>query len=427
MTVSVASNPKVLEDDRSIRTTASNFRSILVGRIFTALSIWLALVALTKMSDPSTVGLYALAQAICIPVAEISKMSLREIRSADTEGYFQFGDYMGLRLLATLVGFGVMVAGGMIQSESAAMLAVIVLYGLARCSELVSDMIYGLFQAHERMEYIGRSLCILGPLSLAMLVMGYWLTGSLAVAVLGQFLAHLAVLLFYDLPRGRHRAAVRGDGFRPVWNWPALSTLARRAVPLTFATVLIIVALYVPRVAVEHNLGLTGLGLFAAILALAMAPDRIVNALGIAASVRLAVFYANGETRAYLGLLSRLTVGVAIGGTFALVICILAGEDILRFVYTEVYAAEYALLIWLVAASALRSIANVLRYGVVATRRFWWLGLQNGVAAVVAVSASILLIPEFGLTGAGAAMVLTFAAQLVVAFIALVWALGAPS
>jgi O-antigen/teichoic acid export membrane protein len=427
MTISLAPNKATVSVDDAPRSTSRNFRSILIGRLFSALSIWLALVALTKMSDPATVGLYALAQAICIPVAEISKMSLREIRSADTEGIFQFGDYMGMRILATLAGFAVMVAAGVLQSESAAMLAVIVLYGLARCSELISDMIYGLFQAHERMEYIGWSLCILGPLSLAMLVLGYWLTGSLVVAVLGQLLAHLAVLSLYDFPHGRWRAATRRDEFKPRWRKHALYGLARRALPLTFASVLIIIALYFPRMAVEHQLGLTGLGLFAAILALAMAPDRLVNALGIAASVRLATFYSGGQIREFLRLLLRLTAGVAIVGSGALAICIVAGEDILRVVYTDVYASEHHLLVLLVAASLLRSIANVLRYGVIATRRFWWLGLQNGVAALVAIVGCVALIPEFGLSGAGATMVIVFAAQLVIAAIALLLAIKNPT
>ncbi|MEO0525449.1 MAG: hypothetical protein AAF088_21290, partial [Pseudomonadota bacterium] len=130
-----------------------------------------------------------------------------------------------------------------------------------------------------------------------------------------------------------------------------------------------------------------------------------------------------GRTQEYRRFLSRLTAGVAICGAAALAICVLAGESILRFVYTDTYASEYQLLIWLVAASALRAIANVLRYGVVATRRFWWLGMQNAVAAVAAVAGCILLIPSYGLPGAGATMVLVFATQLVVAIVALFLAL----
>lgn len=405
------------------RSGFQNFRSILIGRLFAALSIWLALVALTKMSDPATVGLYALAQAICIPIAETAKMSLREVRSSDTAHAYDFGDYMGLRLLATLAAFLLMLALGIVQSTTGAMLAVIVLYGLARCGELVSDMIYGLFQAHERMEYIGRSLCLLGPLSLLLLVAGYWLTGSLVVAVLGQLAAQLAVLGLYDLPLGLKRARIGADVFFPRWDFRAIRSLAAQALPLTFATLLIIVGLYFPRLAVEHELGLTGLGLFAAILALAMAPDRLVNAMGIAASVRLARHYAAGRRAEFTRLLWLLALGVGAGGLAGVVISALFGQQILRFVYTDAYAQEHALLVWLVAAATLRGVANILRFGVIAARRFWWLGLQNGAAALVAIPACFILIPRFGLPGAGATMVLVFAVQLAIVLAALAGAL----
>lgn len=400
-----------------------NFRAVFAGRLVSALSVWMALAVLAKLSDPATVGLYALAQALCIPIAETAKMSLRELRSSDTTQDFSFGDYLGLRLLAAAAALVLMLAAGLAQTGGGAVMLVILLYALARCAELVSDMVYGLFQAHERMEYIGRSLCFLGPLSLLMLAGGYWLTGSLLVAVAGQLAAHLAVLFCYDLPRGRQRARICGDDFRPRWRHPQLPRLARLALPLTFATLLIIIALYFPRLAVERMLGLTELGLFAAVLALAMAPDRLVNAMGVAASVRLARHFAAGRRAAFLRLLTTLTLGVTAGGLAGVLLCAFYGAQILRAVYTEAYAAQHVLLVWLMAAATLRGAANILRYGVVATRRFWWLSLQNGAAALVAVTSCLLLIPRYGLTGAGAAMALVFAVQLIIVLIALALAL----
>ena len=294
-----------------------NFRAIFVGRMISALSVWMALAVLAKLSDPATVGLYALAQALCIPIAETAKMSLREVRSSDLRQEFTFGDYLGLRLLAAGAALVLMLMAGLVQTGGGAVMLLILLYALARCAELVSDMIYGLFQAHERMEYTGRSLCLLGPLSLLMLVGGYWLTGSLLVAVLGQLIAHLAVLFWYDLPRGRLRARIRGDAFHPRWQPAQLARLTRLALPLTCATLLIIVALYFPRLVVERALGLAELGLFAAVLAMAMAPDRLINAMGIAASVRLARHFAAGHRRAFLRLLGVLTLGVTVGGFWA--------------------------------------------------------------------------------------------------------------
>lgn len=427
MTISTTPQANALSPEHGPRSGFANFRSIVIGRLFSALSVWLAIVALTKMSDPATVGMYALAQAICIPIAEVSKMSLREVRSSDHSGQFVFGDYLGLRLLAVLVALALMMLFGFLQSDSAVMLMVMLLYAVARGAELISDMIYGLFQAHERMEYIGRSLCMLGPLSLCLLVAGYWLTGSLAVAVLGQLVAHIAVLGLYDLRLGLRRARLVGDVFLPRFLPSALSRLARHALPLTVSTLLIISALYFPRIAVEHELGLTGLGLFAAIFAMAMAPDRLVNAMGVAVSVRLARHYAARHHAAFLRLLAGLATTVAVCGSVGIALCALYGEAILRFVYTEEYARYGTLLVLLVTAATLRGVANILRYGVVAARRFWWLGAQNAAAALVAIATCLILIPRYGLTGAGMAMVLVFAIQLFVVLGALIHAVKFPS
>lgn len=422
MTIATTVESETRTPDTGPRSGLANFGSIVIGRLFSAFSVWLAIVALTKMSDPATVGMYALAQAVCIPIAEISKMSLREVRSSDHSDYFVFGDYLGLRLVAVSVALSLMVVFGLIKADSVTMLVVMLLYALARCSELVSDMIYGLFQAHERMDYIGWSLCMLGPLSLFLLVAGYWLTGSLAVAVCGQLVAHLTILGLYDLRHGLERARIAGDVFAPRWDLTALSRLARHALPLTISTMLVMSALYFPRVAVEHQLGLTALGLFAAIFAMAMAPDRLVNAMGVTVSVRLARAYAAHRLGEFVRLLARLAALVLLCGLVGITLCALYGEDILRFVYTEDYARYGTLLVLLVTAATLRGVANILRYGVVAARRFWWLGAQNAAAAVVAVTGCLVLIPRYGLTGAGVAMVIVFSVQLLVVLGALFYA-----
>ncbi len=414
MTISTTSETEASPRNSAPRSIVANFGSIFFGRLFSALSMWLALVVLTKMTDAATVGIYALAQAICIPIAEVAKMGLSEVRSSDTKGLFLFADYLGLRLLATSVAFLLMVAGGVTQSDTSAMLLVMILYSLSRCTELVSDILYSQFQAHERMDYIGRSLCLVGPLSLLLLIAGYWLSGSLVVAVLGQLIAQLAVLILHDLPMGRRRARLASESLWPRLDPSSLRRLVVRTLPLIFATSMVIVALFLPRVAVEHELGLTGLGLFAAILALAMAPDRLVNSMGVAASVQLARHFASGQRGDFIRLLFKMAMGVTLFGALGVVICALAGEAILRFIYTDTYAEHSNLLLWLAVAAALRGVGNILRFGVVASRRFWWLGAQSGVAALVAVTGCLILIPRFGLSGAGATMVLVFAAQLVV-------------
>jgi O-antigen/teichoic acid export membrane protein len=395
------------------RSLFGNFASVLFGRLFAALSMWLALVFLAKVSGPASVGIYALAQTVCIPLSEVAKTGLREIYSSDAAVAERFGDYFGFRLIAALVAFAAMAVSGLIQADAAAVLAVIVIYALVRCIDLISDIIYGLFQAQERMDYIGRSLCLIGPASMLLFSLGYWLTGSLVVAVAGQLVAQLGVLFLHDIPLGRHRGRIFApDAFRPRASLIALLGMLRPAFPLTIATGLAMVAVYLPRMVVESELDVAALGFFAAIVALAMVPNRLVNTLGMAASVRLARLHREGDVRAFLRLLGGLTAIVAAGGALGLLIVALYGRIILTVVYTEDYAAHQPLLLWAGTAAVLRSLADVLKFGVVASRRFWWIAGPYGAAAAIAVAACFTLIPAHGLIGAGISLVLIFATHL---------------
>ena len=296
-----------------------------------------------------------------------------------------------------------------------AVVLVIALYALIRSAELISDMIYSLFQSQERMEFIGVSLCLLGPAAMLLLSLGYWLTGSLLVAVLGQLVASLLVLLFYDIRVARKRIVqFSGDSLRPLFRAPALRGIATHALPLAIATALAMVAVYLPRLVVENTLGLSALGFFSAITALAMAPNRLVNSLGIAVSVRLARQHATGERADFLRLLLIMAVMVLVPGALAVLITIQFGGPILTAVYTSDYGAYSTLLAWATLAAVLRSTADVLKFGMIATRRFWAIGMQFGIVAIVAAVASFTLTPRYGLDGAGMAMVAIYAAHLIV-------------
>ena len=79
----------------------------------------------------------------------------------------------------------------------------------------------------------------------------------------------------------------------------------------------------------------------------------------------------------------------------------------------------------LVVAGALRFLADLLQYAVIAARRFWWLTTQFGAGTLVAVGAGLLLVPK-GLDEAGVAVVAVFAVQLVIVTIAVLRHLPTP-
>lgn len=397
------------------RSIARNFRSVVFGRIFAAFSMWMALLILAKLSDPQTVGIYALAQAICVPTAEVAKAGLREIHTSDTINQHPFGDYLGFRILTIVAALVLMIGQGLLHGSGTLVVAVVALYALIRAADLITDMMHSLFQSHERMQFIGISLCLLGPASMLLLTLGFWMSGSLIVAVLGQLLASVVVLLIYDLRVARRLTGQANlASLRPTFRAPALRAIGRHALPMAIASALAVVAVYLPRFVVEGTLGLAALGYFSAITALAMAPNRLVNSLGVAVAVRLARQHAGGERSGFLRMLAIMVALVVGPGVLAILVTLAFGGPILSVVYTADYGSHASLLVWATIAAVLRSTADVLKFGMLATRQFWAISLQFGIVAVVAAVASFTLTPLYGLDGAGMAMVVIYAANLVV-------------
>ena len=193
-----------------------NFSWTFVGNVVYSVCKWGMLAILAKMGPPEMVGRFALGLAVTAPIITFANLQLRAIQATDAHRDFRFGDYLGLRIsmlgLALLVIVGVAAVSGY-EVETA---WVIVLLGLAKAIESVSDVIYGLLQQRERMDRIAKSQSIKGLVSLLALGLGVYFTGSLEWGIGAMILVWALVLLLYDLPSSAR--VVRGvaiGGKRP--------------------------------------------------------------------------------------------------------------------------------------------------------------------------------------------------------------------
>lgn len=402
------------------RSTRANALALSGGRAAAAAGQWLALVVLAKATDVQSVGVYALAQAICIPVAEIARLGLREVRATDVLDRFASSTYLSLRLASSGVAFAVMVLAGLLVADGRTAVLVVVLYAMTRMVELWSDILYAILQREERLDLVARSLGLLALASLGGLAAGLLITGSVLGAVAGQVVAYALVFAGYDLRVASvHVPDDTGEGrLRPDWSATALAALARRTLPLAVATVLAMVSLHTTRLVVVGELGVEALGLFVPVTVLALAPGRILQAVGAAATTRLAVLHASGHRREFVGL-----VGVLLGVTAALSSVgvagtVLFGERLLGLVYTDAYRDQATVLTLVVVAAGLRFSAEMVQQAVVAAQRYWWLTGNFAANAVVAVVVSLVLIPPHGLVGAAGSLVVVAGVHLITVTVA---------
>lgn len=156
----------------------------LVGRGFYAGCQWGILVLLARLTTPEIVGQFVLATAITAPVLALANLQLRGVQATDALKEYQFTDYLALRIVTTIIAFVIIVCVATVGGYGTQVTLVILAVGLAKAIESFNDVIFGLFQQHERMDRIAYSLIVKGSLSLPAIGVVLYLTQSVTWATL---------------------------------------------------------------------------------------------------------------------------------------------------------------------------------------------------------------------------------------------------
>ncbi len=388
-----------------------NFVWTLAGNVTYAGCQWGMLMLLAKLGSAEMVGEFSLGLAITAPVFMFANLNTRSVQATDAKREFAFGDYLGLRLVTTLLA--VMVITGIVLATGYGWhtAAVVLLLGLAKAVESISDVFFGLLQQHERMDRIATSMILKGVLSLAALGAVVYATGSILLGAAVLAGAWAAVLVAYDVRSG----ALVQQGLRnlfPSWRAATLARLAWVALPLGVVLMLISLNTNIPRYFLEGQYGLRDLGIFSAMAYLMVAGNTVVNALGHSASPRLARLYASGDRPAFRSLLGKLLLlGVALG-VGGVLFALVAGPQVLTLLYKPEYAEHADVLVWLMVAAGLGWVVSFLGHGMTAARSF---RIQAPLLLLVSLTTVIgcaVLVPSMGLVGAAVAMVIAAAVHL---------------
>lgn len=383
-----------------------NFTATFAGNALFAASQWAVLSLIAKLGSGEMLGQYALALAVATPVALFAHLNLRAVLATDIRKTHPFGDYLALRLATSVAGIAVIAGIVLVSGYTGSVAAVIVLLGFTLTIDNVSDIYYGLLQRRERMDRIAYSMAARGLLSVTGLAVTLWLTGSLPAAVAALACGRLAVLFAYDRPTASAGESLARTG------WGTEAGIFRNALPLGVVLMLVSLTVNLPRYMIEGRLGTVELGAFAAVASFMTVGSTVVNALGQAATPRLARYFTEHDLRSFRRLAWKLAgLGMVLGAAGVLAALVL-GRFVLALVYRPAYAAYDYLLVWVMAASVFSYLSGILGYVVTSTRSFAAQVPLSAVAAGSSALASWLLVPRLGLAGAALALAAAWTVQM---------------
>ncbi|MFN9614742.1 MAG: lipopolysaccharide biosynthesis protein [Dolichospermum sp.] len=398
-------------------TLRRNFSWTFIGNLIYSGCQWGMLVVLAKLGNPEMVGTFTLGLAVTAPVMMFSNLQLRDIQTTDAKNHYLFNDYLGLRLITTGLALPIILWITLATGYKGETAIVIILIGFAKGLESISDVFYGLLQKHEKMDRMAISVMMKGPLSLLMLSIGTYISGSIVWGVLGLVIAWACILLIWDIPsyrwlinkftsEGEIPDSLEGKTAKPRWQLGTIRKLIWLSLPLGLVMMLISLNANIPRYFLEHSLGKKELGVFAALAYLIVAGNMVVSALGSAARPRLAKYYAGANVSAYQKLLFQLVAIACLLGLSGILVAWVAGGQILTIVYQPEYAKYTDLLIWLMVTAGIGYVSSFLGEGMTAARYFrTQIPLFIVVTSTSAIS-SFWFIPKNGLKGAAIALMI---------------------
>jgi O-antigen/teichoic acid export membrane protein len=373
---------------------------------------WAMLVVLAKIGTPHMVGQFALGLAITAPVMMFSNLELRAVQATDAIHRYRFGDYLVLRLIATTLALvailGIVYVMGY-QGETALIILVV---GLAKAFESISDVFYGLFLQHEYIDRLAKSMLIKSFLSLVGFSLGVYLTGSVVGGACGLAFVWALLLVGYDVRNGvrivraGHRASPGRDTVpRRYRTIGRLRYLAWLALPLGIVGMLVSLYPNIPRYFIEGYQGEGKLGIFATMSYTVVAGIKLVDSLAQSVGPRLAGHHAAGnETHFRRVLFKAAGIGLLLGAAGALT-ALFAGPEILTLFYGSEYAAFPGVFFWLAVAGGIECVTSFQYWTITAARRFVIQIPLYALVVCTSAAACFWLVPTAGLQGAAVACV----------------------
>lgn len=377
-----------------------NFSWNFFGNIIFSFGQWAILAIMTKLVVVEEVGNFSFAIAFSAPFVLFFQMQLRAIQVTDTSDENSFNDYFGFRVISSLVSFGFIIMMSLIVGNSFRMTILIASVTLMKLTDSISDIFYGLFQKNEYMKYIAISRIIKSFLTILSFALVLLITRDIIISVLFITLVKCLVIILYDVTRAKMYTRIS-----PVYKYYILKKMLITSLPLGMMSLLMSLDSNIPKYVIERFEGTESLGYYSALSYINMAGGQMITSISQAATPRLAYLYTKDNKRAFVKLLTKLTMIGFLVGIFSVLFIVFFGEGFIRLLYSDDYAQHMSVFIVIMIAGAINYTASFLGNGMTAARAFKIQPYLGIIWVATSLIASIIFIPQYGLMGGAISLV----------------------
>ena len=364
------------------------------GSFTNLLAQWLITVLVVRIaSGYDAAGLYSLAVSVYGIFAPVAQYRMYTYQISDTRHENTVGEYFTLRVITNGIALVACFGYALLTCPLSAVPA-IMLYGLFKSAALLIDVFHACDQRHYRMDYIGISLAMQGVSSLAIFALAFSLTQNLEITLALMSLALLAIGLVYDMPRS--------NGFEKLRlgiTWRKTRYLLLKCLPIVIGALAMAAAVSAPRQYLFDAMGEAALGVYASVAAPVAIIQTGASYIYYPLIGYFADYYDRGEKRKLIGLLLRVTGGIALVGVACAVLLELFGAPILEMFFANNIGQYAYLLVPMIVSAMITAYVWFLNDLLIAVRDFRGNLIGSIVPLVVALACMVPFVQWWGMNG----------------------------
>lgn len=364
------------------------------GSFTNLLAQWLITVLVVRIaSGYDAAGLYSLAVSVYGIFAPVAQYRMYTYQISDTHHENTVGEYFTLRVITNGIALVACFGYALLTCPLSAVPA-IMLYGLFKSAALLIDVFHACDQRHYRMDYIGISLAMQGVSSLAIFALAFSLTQNLEITLALMSLALLVIGLVYDMPRS--------NGFEKLRlgiTWRKTRYLLLKCLPIVIGALAMAAAVSAPRQYLFDATGEATLGVYASVAAPVAIIQTGASYIYYPLIGYFADYYDRGEKRKLIGLLLRVTGGIALVGVACAVLLELFGAPILEMFFANNIGQYAYLLVPMIVSAMITAYVWFLNDLLIAVRDFRGNLIGSIVPLVVALACMVPFVQWWGMNG----------------------------
>lgn len=384
-----------------------------VGSLFYYGCQWLITILVVRLSASyENAGHLSLAMSIANIFTPFALYRMRTYQVTDVNNKFSAGEYLGFRIETSLIALVFCAAYSFVSCPRSSF-ASIVLYLCFKTVEQLVDVMHGVDQRHNRLEYAGRSLLARGVLTLTSFSAVLLLSHSLEIAIVSMAVVSAAFSGIYDV-----RRASMFESLVPVFSFRVFNELFRSCFSVAMASVLVGFVMTIPKQIFGNAYGQELLGIYSSIAS----PVAIVQ-LGASYLYgpllgHFAMYYVKREKEKFTTLYKRLVVAILVIG----VVCCFLLQNLSPIYLPFLFGADIAkysnLVLPMVVCSLVTAFYLFSSDLLLSVREFRVNAIAGITAFLVAIPLSILCVKEYGMNGISFSGIIAYGIGIVISVIA---------